>query len=149
MASPSTRTVVVGGVSGFFGGGALEKSPSCERVGRGTWGCGCQNGCCCCGWKRPPNGLVCCCGTARCGRGGRKNGSPQNCAAAGDGISTPATTSAPAPTTPNTAKAILVERFAFIGSFPDAGSLAGTWASATKCQLEDSLQPPGCRNRRG
>src|SRR5215468_8546474 len=137
MASPSTTTVVVGGVSGFFGGGALEESPSCDRVGaevcRGARGA-CQNGCC--GRKKPLNGSVGCCGIARCGRGGRKNGSPQNCAAAGDGISTPATTSAPAPTTPSTAKAILVERFAFIGSFPDAGSLAGTWASATKCQLE-------------
>src|SRR5215510_457907 len=97
MASPSTTMVVVGGVSGFFGGGALEKSPSCDRVGAGLdrgARCGCQNGRC--GWKRPPNGSICCCGIARCGRGGRKNGSPQNCAAAGEGISTPAVSSAPA-----------------------------------------------------
>src|SRR5262245_52576253 len=139
MASPSTRMVVVGGVSGFFGGGALEKSPSCERVGRG--GCGaCQNGGC--GWKRPPNGFCCCCGIARCGRGGPKNGSPQNLAAAGDGISTPAANSAPAPATPSAAKATLVARFTVIRSFPDAGSLAGTWASATKCQLEDTPPQP-------
>src|SRR5262245_57399297 len=118
MESPSTTIVVAGGVSGFFGGGALEKSPSCERVGRGARCCGgCQNGCC--GRKKPPNGSVCCCGIARCGRGGRKNGSPQNCAAAGDGISTPAPTSAAAPARPSAAaRAILVERIAFIRTDP-------------------------------
>src|SRR5262245_36003835 len=115
MASPSTTMVVVGGVSGFFGGGALEESPSCDRVGaevcRGARGA-CQNGCC--GRKKPPNGSICCCGIARCGRGGRKNGSPQNCAAAGDGISTPAVTSMPAPARPSAARASPVDLIAFM-----------------------------------
>src|SRR5215468_5895741 len=97
MASPSTTTVVVGGVSGFFGGGALEESPSCDRVGaevcRGARGA-CQNGCC--GRKKP------------------LNGSAENCAAAGDGISTPALTSMPAPARPSAARASPVDLIAFM-----------------------------------
>ena len=70
MASPITTTVVVGGVSGLRGAGALEKSPSWARGGRGAAG-GAQNGDCCgCCWKNPPNGLdEGCCGIARGGRG--------------------------------------------------------------------------------